>query len=239
MLSMAGVQAIQQPSIADPTDSADPSDSDRLNAVYRSLQIFCRLTAPLFFRFRARGLEHVPERGPALFVVNHQSFLDPMLVAIPLTRPIRFLARDTLYRGPVSRKILKLLCTIPVNRNAASSATIRAAASKLQQGLFVGIFPEGTRSENRQIGALKPGFIALVRRGNAPIIPVGIAGSGDAFPRGGWFVRPKTIRMVFGPPLETEMLAKLKGHGSEQALVDAVRDAMIRCYDEAREWQSR
>jgi hypothetical protein len=45
--------------------------------------------------------------------------------------------------------------------------------------------------------------------------------------------------MVYGAPLQQEMLAKLKGHGSEQALLDAVRDAMLRCYEEAREWQSQ
>jgi 1-acyl-sn-glycerol-3-phosphate acyltransferase len=238
---MAGPQANQKQPIAESgTDGAATPNTppDPQNGLYRFLQICLRLTTPLYFRFQARGLENVPQRGPALFVVNHQSFLDPVMVAIPLARPIRFLARDTLYRGPLIRAFLNQVYAIPVNRNSASSTTIRQAASQLQQGFLVGIFPEGTRSTDGQIGPLKPGFIALVRRAEAPVIPVGLAGTGAAFPRGAWFVRPKTCRVVFGTPLQPETLSKLKGHGSEQALVEIVREAMVRCYDEAREWRN-
>jgi 1-acyl-sn-glycerol-3-phosphate acyltransferase len=238
---MAGVHANQQE--ADSESPTDPSTTlnanpDPQNGLYRFLQICLRLTVPIYFRYRARGVEHVPVRGPALFVVNHQSFLDPVMVAIPLSRPVRFLARETLYRGPLIRAFLNKVYAIPLNRDAASSTTIRQAASQLKQGFLVGIFPEGTRSSDGQIGALKPGFIALIRRVDAPIIPVGLAGTGAAFPRGAWFVRPKTCRVVFGPPLQPERVADLKKHGSEQALLHTVRDAMVLCYEEARAWQS-
>jgi 1-acyl-sn-glycerol-3-phosphate acyltransferase len=239
---MAAVQANRQP--AGPESTTDQNalpnaNPDRRNWLYHFLQSCLQLTMPIYLRFRARGVEHVPKRGPALFVVNHQSFLDPMMVGIPLSRPVRFLARDTLFRQALAGAFLRKVYAIPVNRDSASSTTIRQAASQLQQGFFVGIFPEGTRSTNGEIAALKPGFIALVRRSDAPIIPVGLAGTGAAFPRGAWFVRPGKCRMVYGAPLQQEMLAKLKGHGSEQALLDAVRDAMLRCYEEAREWQSQ
>jgi 1-acyl-sn-glycerol-3-phosphate acyltransferase len=238
---MAGVHANQpQPFAASETGATTTPNinPDPLNAFYRSLQMTLRLLVPVYLRFRARGLENVPKSGPALFLVNHQSFLDPVLVAIHVARPVRFLARDTLYRGPVSRALLNLCCAIPLSRDSASSTTIRQAVSRLQQGFFVGIFPEGTRSTDGQIGPLKPGFIALVRRTEAPIIPVGLAGTGDAFPRGAWFVRPKTCRIVYGTPLRPDVLSKLKGHGSEQELVETVREAMIRCYDEARQWRN-
>jgi 1-acyl-sn-glycerol-3-phosphate acyltransferase len=239
---MAGVQANREQAATEPaTDrSAAPNASpDPRNRLYHFLQFCLQLTVPVYFRFQARGIEHVPGRGPALFVVNHQSFLDPVMAGLALSRPVRFLARDTLYRGPLIRAFLNKVYAIPVNRDSASSTTIRQAAAQLRQGFLVGIFPEGTRSVDGQIGPLKPGFIALVRRSEAPIIPVGVAGSGAAFPRGAWFIRPKTIRVVYGPRLQPELLAQFKGHGSEQALLDTVRAAMSRCYDEAREWQSR
>jgi 1-acyl-sn-glycerol-3-phosphate acyltransferase len=235
---MAGVRAKRQQAVT--VSSGDPPAApDRENALYRFLQLCLRVVVPAYFRYRARGLEHVPRRGAALFVVNHQSFLDPLMVGIPLSRPVRFLARDTLYRGPLIRAFLNKVYAIPVNRDAASSTTIRQAARQLQQGFLVGIFPEGTRSSDGRIGALKPGFIALVRRADVPIIPVGLAGTGAAFPRGAWFVRPAKCRVVFGAPLQPETLAQLKGHGSEQVLLETVRDAMVRCYEEAREWMTR
>ena len=239
---MAGVQANREQASPESTtdqNALHTANPDPRNGLYHFLQLCLQLTVPVYLRFRARGVEHVPKSGPALFVVNHQSFLDPMMVGIPISRPLRFLARDTLFRQPLMRAFLKKVYAIPVNRDSASSTTIRQAAAQLQRGFFVGIFPEGTRSTNGELGALKPGFIALVRRAHAPIIPVGLAGTGAAFPRGAWFVRPKTCRIVYGAPLQPEMLAKLKGHGSEQALLDAVRDAMAHCYEEAREWQSR
>jgi len=239
---MAGVEANRgQPGATSETErSAQESPNpDPRNGLYRFLQICLRGLTPAYFRFQARGVDNVPERGPALLVVNHQSFLDPVMVGIPISRPVRFLARDTLYRGPLIRALFDKIYAIPINRGAASAATIRQATSQLQQGYLVGIFPEGTRSADGEIGPLKPGFIALIRRVEAPIVPVGLAGTGAAFPRGAWFVRPKTCRVVFGAPLQPEALADLKKHGSEQALLDTVRGAMTRCYNEAREWQSR
>jgi 1-acyl-sn-glycerol-3-phosphate acyltransferase len=236
---MAGVQANREQApteLATDRSAAPNANRDPRNRVYHFLQFCLQVTVPVYFRFQARGIEHVPQRGPALLVVNHQSFLDPLMVGIPISRPVRFLARDTLFRGRLIGAFLNKVYAIPVNRDAASSTTIRQAASQLKQGFLVGIFPEGTRSCDGQIGALKPGFIALVRRADVPIIPVGVAGTGAAFPRGAWFVRPTKCRVVFGAPLQSEMLAPLKGHGSEQALLDAVRGAMVRCFEEAREW---
>jgi 1-acyl-sn-glycerol-3-phosphate acyltransferase len=239
---MAAVHPSADPAgrASEPGRLAAPSaNPDPRNRVYHFFQTCLRIVYPIYFRYQARGLEHVPKQGPALFVVNHQSFLDPIMVGLSLSRPVRFLARDTLYRAPLARAFLNKIYTIPLKRDAASSTTIRMAVSQLQQGFLVGIFPEGTRSSDGLIGTLKPGFIALVRRAEAPIIPVGIAGTGAAFPRGAWFVRPKTCRVVFGPPLDWRALADLKGHGREEMLLQLVRDAMTRCYDEAREWQSR
>src|SRR5579862_5270511 len=146
---MTGVEANEeQPSATSTTERgalANPNP-DPQNGVYRFLQICLRVVAPVYFRFQARGVENVPQRGPALLVVNHQSFLDPVLVAIPISRPVRFLARDSLYRGPLLRALFDKVYAIPINRGAASSATIRQATSQLQKGFLVGIFPEGTRS---------------------------------------------------------------------------------------------
>ncbi len=237
---MAGVDANQnQADRAAEVNALPPSNPDRPNKVYRFLRFCLRVIAPVYLRYRARGIENVPLRGPALLVVNHQSFLDPVMAGLPFDRPLRFLGRDTLFRGAFLRAFFNKLYTIPLSREAASSATIRKAVAQLQQGFLLGIFPEGTRSTDGQIGPLKPGFIALVRRANAPIVPVGVAGTGAAFPRGARFVRPSKCRVVFGAPLEPEMLAQLKGHGSEEALLERVREAMTRCYDEAREWQQR
>jgi 1-acyl-sn-glycerol-3-phosphate acyltransferase len=200
------------------------------------MRALMRLAFPLWFRLRARGIGNVAAHGPALLLINHQSFLDSFFVGTPLARPISFLARDSLFRIPVVGWIVKNSYTMPVNRESASSSSLRLAIERLKQGFLVGIYPEGTRSTDGQIGPLKPGFIALVRRADVPVIPVGIAGSGAALPRNAWFVRPKTCRVVFGEPIPLDVLATLAVKGNEQALLDEVRRRMMQCQQEAREW---
>jgi 1-acyl-sn-glycerol-3-phosphate acyltransferase len=86
---------------------------------------------------------------------------------------------------------------------------------------------------------LKPGFIALVRRAEVLVIPIGIAGSGAALPRHAWFVRPKTCRVVYGEPIPLDLLATLAAKGNEQALLDEVRRRMVQCQQEAQDWLDR
>ena len=220
-------------------DAASSESPDRPTWFWRALRAFGRLTFPAWLRFRARGVENIPVQGPALLVINHQSFLDPMLVGVPLARPISFLARDSLFQVPILRWMLKHTYTMPVNRQSASSSSLRLAADRLKRGFLVGIFPEGTRSSDGKIGPLKPGFIALVRRADVPIIPVGIAGAGAALPRHSWFVRPKPCRVVFGDPIPAEVLAKLVVKGNEQALLEEVHRRMSQCQQEAQDWLER
>ncbi len=220
-------------------NAQSPPSPDRPNFLWRFLRGLTRFALPLWFRLRARGIEKIPSHGPALLVINHQSFLDSMLVGTPLARPISFLARDSLFRVPVVGWILKNTYVMPVNRQAASSSSLRLATERLKQGFLVGIFPEGTRSSDGQIGPLKPGFIALIRRVDAPVIPVGIAGSGAAFPRGAWFPRPRPCRVVFGDPLPADLVAKLCVKGSEEALLQEVERRMCACQQEAQAWLAR
>lgn len=194
-----------------------------------------RLLFPLWLRFRARGFEKVPLYGPAILVINHQSFLDGMIVGLPLSRPIRYLARDSLFHVPFLGWLLRNSYAIPINREKGGSS-IRTAVEQLKQGFLVGIFPEGTRSGNNEIGHIKPGFIALIRRAGVPVIPVGIAGAGAALPRNTWFPRHKTCRVVCGDPIPPETLEELSRRGSEQALLDEIRARMTQCQNEAQEW---
>jgi 1-acyl-sn-glycerol-3-phosphate acyltransferase len=198
-----------------------------------------RLAFPVWFRLRVRGLGNVPTHGAALLVINHESFLDSFLAGIPLPRPICYLARDSLFRIPIGGWILKECYAMPVNRESASSSSLRVAVERLKQGFLVAIYPEGTRSTDGQIGPLKPGFIALVRRADVPVIPIGIAGSGAALPRHAWFVRPKTCRVVYGEPIPVDLLATLAVKGNEQALLDEVRRRMVQCQQEAQAWLDR
>ena len=147
-------QADERPASADLPDPLHP------NWFWRFCRVVLRNVFVFWLDYRARGHQELPPTG-ALLVANHESFLDPFLIGLPLSRPISYLARHNLFSLPIVGTILRTTYTMPINRDSASSASIREATRRMRHGFLVGIFPEGTRSNNSRLGELKPGFIAL------------------------------------------------------------------------------
>lgn len=217
---------------------SDLPDPIRRNAYWRSCQFVLQNFFCFWLRYRARGIEHLPNKGGALLLVNHQSFLDPLLVGLPLTRPVSYLARDNLFNVPVIGHILKNTYVMPISRESASTASLREAIRRIDAGFYVGIFPEGTRTEDGSVGTLKPGFLALLRRTKVPVIPVGISGAFESYPKRRLFPFPGKVRVVFGAALDRE---RLDGYGKadEEALLAYVRERIVDCVDSAQTWRDR
>lgn len=211
----------------------------RRNWVWASAQFLLRLVFTAWLRYRARGVEKIPASGGGLILANHQSFLDPFLVGLPLSRPVSYLARDSLFRVPVVGWILRKTYVIPINREAATTTSIKAAVERMRHGFLVGIFPEGTRSGDGTVGPFKPGFVALVRRGKVPVYPVGVAGAHEAMPRGRFLLRPRRVTVVFGDPLTPDEIARYSARGHEDALVALARNRVMACQREAEQWRRR
>src|SRR5262249_43282988 len=106
---------------------------------------------PLFrilFAVEYHGLENVPETGPVILAGNHPSYLDPILVGLPVKRTIRFMAWDALFKVPVLGWLIRSLGAFPVDiRRGRGESAYRAALRVLESGDALGIFPEGQRSE--------------------------------------------------------------------------------------------
>jgi 1-acyl-sn-glycerol-3-phosphate acyltransferase len=202
-----------------------------------SLQVIIQAFFCFWLGYRATGYKRLEQQQGALILANHQSFLDPLLVGLPFRRPISFLARDSLFPVPVVGWILKKTYVLPINQQAAGTASLRGLITRLQNGWLVGIFPEGTRSETGAIGELKPGFTTIVRRAKRPIVPVGISGAFQALPMGSWFLKPARVRVVFGEPLTVEELEQYSDRGQEAALLDLVRSRIAACHEAAEAWR--
>jgi len=210
----------------------------RRNAVWKTLQWICQNLFAVWLGFRARGIENLPP-GPALLIGNHQSFLDPMLIGLPLQRPVCFLARDTLFKVPVIGWILRSTYVMPIRRESAGTESLRVSLKRLEDGYLVGIFPEGTRSRDGKLGVMKPGFVALLRRAQVPVIPVAVSGAFQAMPRGAIFPKPRRVRIEFGAPISVEELAAFQGRGSEVELVNLVTERLTQVLNDADEWRRR
>ena len=202
-----------------------------------TLQVITQNFFCVWLRYRSMGHEPLEKEQGALILANHQSFLDPLLVGLPLHRPISFLARDSLFRVPVIGWILKNTHVMPINQEATSTVSLRQTIRKLQHGFLVGIFPEGTRSYTGELGEIKPGFTAIIRRAKHPVYPVGIAGAYQALPIKAWFLKPTRVRVVFGKPISTEELEKFSHRDQDAALIELVRTRIAACCEAAEIWR--
>jgi 1-acyl-sn-glycerol-3-phosphate acyltransferase len=111
------------------------------------------------------------------------------------------------------------------------------AVNRIKSGCLVGLFPEGTRTSDGQVGEFKSGFIALLRRAHAPVYPVGISGAFQAMPRGRIFPRFGKIRVVYGEPIAYETFQPFLVKGQEHQLVNMLRQQVLECQRQAEEWR--
>ncbi|MEW6047981.1 MAG: lysophospholipid acyltransferase family protein [Bacillota bacterium] len=156
-----------------------------------------------YFRVRVTGLERVPRNGPVILAINHLSMLDPLLIGVVMPRPVCFMAKDELFRYPLLGQVLRWVYAFPVRRGEADREAIHHALKLLREERVVGVFPEGTRSRDGQLLELQGGTALLALKSGAPILPVAIAGTERAMPKGAWWPRRIAIDIRVGQLLTT------------------------------------
>jgi 1-acyl-sn-glycerol-3-phosphate acyltransferase len=156
--------------------------------------------ARIAFRYRAYGQENIIEEGPAIMAANHQSYLDPPLVGITCRNELHFLARKTLFEKKLLGPLISRVNALPVDLSRGDLTAFRAVVRLLKEGHRTVIFPEGTRSLNGEIQQARPGIGMIIAKTLAPVVPVRIFGSFEAWPKGGK-IRPRPITVVVGKPL--------------------------------------
>lgn len=182
------------------------------------------------YRVRKEDLDNIPERGPALLVCNHVSFVDPALLLAVIPRPARFVMYHTFYELPIAKKLFQLLNSIPIATRREDSELVDRAfdtiAEALENGELVCVFPEGGITRNGEIAKFQPGIEQIIRRTPVPVVPLAIRGLW-----GTWFSRYKgkamkglptsymrQLTVVSGPPVPPEEMNRIMMHEQVSAL---------------------
>jgi 1-acyl-sn-glycerol-3-phosphate acyltransferase len=137
----------------------------------------------LGFSVRFQGGGNVPRLGPALLIANHQSFLDPLAIGLATPRQLCFLARKTLFNNPQFGVYLRSTGCVAVDQEGFAREGLKTTLALLKDGKAVLVFPEGERTPTGKMLPFKPGVHLLMKRSAVPVVPVGIAGAFEAYPR--------------------------------------------------------
>ena len=160
-----------------------------------------RVMYATYFHWRVYNPERVPREGAAILASNHASFLDPPLAGCGLRRDINYLARESLFRLPVVSAILRSWNSVPVDRDGGGGAGLKAILDRLRAGGAIILLPEGTRTRDGLLQRARAGIGLVVIRSTAPVIPVRVFGTHEAFGRGAWFPKPFGVRVKYGSAL--------------------------------------
>src|SRR5688572_12552556 len=167
-----------------------------------------RLLYRFYFRWRVFNAERVPLTGPVILASNHASFLDPPLVGATLDRDISYLARESLFRFPLVGALLRSWNSVPVDRDGGGAAGLRAILDRLLAGGGIILFPEGTRTSDGKLLPARSGLGLVVIKSTAPVVPVRVFGTFEAYGRHLRIPRPYRVMVKFGEPMD---FAALRG----------------------------
>ncbi len=154
---------------------------------------------------RVEGEEHLWSHRPAVFIFNHQSGLDSILVLKLLRRDLTGVAKQELLRNPVFGPLFSAAGVVFIDRLHRERAihALRPAVEALRQGRSLAIAPEGTRSRTPRLGPFKKGAFHMAMQAGVPVVPIVFRNVLDAMPRDALVVRPATIEAVVLPPIDT------------------------------------
>ena len=160
----------------------------------------------VYFRWRVFNPERVPLKGPVILASNHASYLDPMLIGAALHRGINYLAREDLFRFPILGWVLRYWQAVPVNREGSGAKGLRAILDRLLAGGAIILFPEGTRTGDGKLQPARSGIGLTVIKSTAPVVPVRVFGTFEAYSRYLSFPRSRRVAVKFGEPMSFEHL---------------------------------
>ena len=178
-------------------------------ALYRGLK--WGVVRPLLhgvFQGKVYGQEFVPSLGPALVVSNHASYFDPPFLSCAMARPVAFMAKEELFEVPVLGQAIRLYGAYPVKRGSGDRGALRAALNALADGWLVGIFLEGTRTEDGRINDPKLGAAMIAAKAQVPLIPVALIGVEQIFQAGSKFPQPVPLTVRIGPAIAPPQRSK-------------------------------
>lgn len=177
---------------------------------------FCRIVVTaffkLFFNYEIKGIENIPADGGFLFCPNHNSALDPLIIAFPKgVREVSFMAKAELFENGFMRWLAGKVNIVSIKRGEGDLGAMRKAIGLVNEGSPLIIFPEGTRSKDGKLGEGKNGAALIAKKCGCVVVPCAINGKPRLF---------RKIKVLYRKPVD------LSGYFAEKDLDGATAKIM-------------
>lgn len=142
--------------------------------IYFLGKMLIKIYSRVILRTRIIGVENIPAEGPVVIMSNHISLLDPPLIGAAIPRKIHYMAKEELFKNPIAGWFLRRLGAFPVKRGSGDTRAFKQSLKILRSGGVLGVFPEGTRYPEGELGPPHGGSTAIAVRGGARVVPAAI-----------------------------------------------------------------
>ncbi len=161
-----------------------------------------RTGSRIYWRLEFKGLENIPKSGGLIIAANHQTYVDPFWLGIPIKRPLRFLAWSEAFSWPVIGKAITLLGAWPLQVEGSDPSAIRRSLTWLRDSGVIVIFPEGGRGlPDGSMIHMKGGAVRMALEAEVPILPVTVRGGHRVWSSDKWFPRPRKVEIIYHPAI--------------------------------------
>jgi 1-acyl-sn-glycerol-3-phosphate acyltransferase len=177
--------------------------------------------------FKVIGAENVPRTGALLICPNHSATLDPPMAAAFLPRADSWsMAKSEYFRKPLTALIFRWYHSFPVVRHTADRTALRTSFDLLKAGQVLIMYPEGTRVESGLLGKPEPGAGFIAQKAACPVVPVGMTGTRESFPKGARLPRRTRVTLTFGKPFIVNTKRPDGSRVSHEEAADAIMTAI-------------
>lgn len=172
--------------------------------------------------------ENLPEEGPCVYVSNHQSYADILVLLNVIKHQTGFIAKEELASIPVFSKWILRIGSLFILRGDAreSLKTISEGVDMIKDGYSLVIFPEGTRSRGGQMGEFKPGSLKLATKAKTVVVPLTINGSYKMYEEPGQITKKVTIEITVHKPVDTSQMDRKELAGLSEVLEETIKNAL-------------
>ena len=188
-----------------------------------------RVVSRTLWHVELKGTENIPAEGGLVIAANHQTYIDPFWISIPVRRPVRYLAWSEAFRNPVLGRPMEWLGAWPLVVERGNPTAYRRSMQWLRGGGVVMIFPEGSRAyADGEFSKFKTGAVRLALEAGVPVLPVTLRGGNRVWPRGQRWPHTGRVEITYHPVHRLTMLpgedARRCAKRETEALAEIIRD---------------